>query len=316
MKTLKSNRLPGALKMSSDALLSLETYLKEGKRIVDEALERYLPGRENFPPTIFESVRYSVFAGGKRLRPILCMASAEAVGGVGRMVLPVACAIEMIHTYSLIHDDLPAMDDDDYRRGTLTNHKVFGEGIAILAGDALLTEAFHLMSAVDRMKGVPADRLVTVINEVAEAAGFFGMIGGQVADLESEGKVVEKETLHYIHVHKTEAMITVPIRAGAILSGAREEDLTALTEYGKKIGLAFQIADDILDIESSRDVLGKDTGSDEERKKVTYPALLGLEPSRKKAFELVQGALADIQYFDGKADPLRSIAQFIVERKS
>jgi geranylgeranyl diphosphate synthase type II len=316
MNPLKSDRLQETLKMSNDALVALEAYLKERKRIVDEALEQFLPGQETFPPTIFESVRYSVFAGGKRLRPILCMAAAEAVGGASKTVLPVACALEMIHTYSLIHDDLPAMDDDDYRRGTLTNHKVFGEGIAILAGDALLTEAFHLMSAWDRMKGVSADRLVRVINEIAKAAGFFGMVGGQVADLESEGQAVDNEILDYIHVHKTEAMITVSIRVGAILSDAREEELKSLTEYGKKIGLAFQIADDILDIESSRDVLGKDTGSDEERKKVTYPALLGLEPSRKKAFELVQEALADIQYFDEKADPLRSIAQFIVERKS
>ena len=302
-------------KTGGDRMLSLDTYLKERKKIVDEALERYLPGKDNFSPTIFESVRYSIFAGGKRLRPILCMASAEAVGGDIQTVLPVACAIEMIHTYSLIHDDLPAMDDDDYRRGQLTNHKVFGEGIAVLAGDALLTEAFHLMSKRDLPGNVNSDSLLAVINEISKAAGFFGMVGGQVADLKSEGKEVDEKTLHYIHVHKTEALITVSIRAGAILAGASEKELQVLSEYGRKIGLAFQIADDILDIESTREVLGKDIGSDEERKKVTYPALLGLEPSRGKAFELIDGALSDIQDFDKKALPLRDIAKFIVERK-
>jgi geranylgeranyl diphosphate synthase type II len=294
----------------------LSTYLEEGKKIVDTALDKFLPGTDNFPETIFKSTRYSVFAGGKRLRPILCMAAADAVGGKRETVLPVACAIELIHTYSLIHDDLPVMDDDDYRRGQLTNHKVFGEGIAVLAGDALLTEAFHLMSSREFIHQVTSDRLVTVINEVSKAAGFCGMVGGQVVDLESEGKDVDKETLHYIHVHKTEALITVSLRAGALLSDATEKDLHALTEYGKKIGLAFQIADDILDIESSRDVLGKDIGSDQERQKMTYPALFGLESSRQKAFKLVKGALADIQHFDERAWPLREIATFMVERKS
>jgi geranylgeranyl diphosphate synthase type II len=297
-------------------MISLDDYLKERKAIVDEALDQFLPGPDQFPPTIFESVRYSVFAGGKRLRPILCMAAADAVGGQGHDVVPAACSLEMVHTYSLIHDDLPAMDDDDYRRGMLTNHKVFGEGMAVLAGDALLTEAFQLLSRPDIMQQMSAARRLQVINEIAYAIGFFGMVGGQVVDLDSEGKDVEFETLQYIHTHKTEALISVSLRAGALLAGAEGEELRALSGYGKKIGLAFQIADDILDIESSLEVLGKDTGSDEDRKKVTYPALVGLEPSRKKAVELVEGALLDLQYFDEKAEPLREIAKFIVERES
>jgi geranylgeranyl diphosphate synthase type II len=299
-----------------DAVRSLDPYLKEKKAVIDRALDGYLPAAETYPPVIFESMRYSVFAGGKRLRPILCVAAAEAVGGREETVLPVACALEMIHTYSLIHDDLPAMDDDDYRRGRPTNHKVFGDGIAILAGDALLTEAFSLMSRRYLMTGVNGERLLQVIAEVSRAAGCFGMIGGQVADLQSEGAAVDEETLHYIHVHKTEALISVSLRAGALLSEGSDDDLAALTEYGKKIGLAFQIADDILDIESTREVLGKDIGSDQERNKMTYPALFGIENSRRKAGELVQGALADLERFDERAWPLRAIATFIVERKA
>ncbi len=295
---------------------SLETYLRERKARIDQALDGYLPDADTYPSAIFESTRYSVFAGGKRLRPILCVAAAEAVGGQEETVLPVACAIELIHTYSLIHDDLPAMDDDDFRRGRPTNHKVYGEGIAILAGDALLTEAFYLMSRSDLMTEVDTDRRLTVINEVSRAAGSFGMIGGQVADLQSEGAEVDEKTLHYIHVHKTEALITVSLMAGALLANAGNDELNALTEYGRKIGLAFQIADDILDIESTREVLGKDIGSDQDRRKMTYPALFGIEQSRNKAVELVSGALTDLERFDERAWPLREIAAFIVERKS
>lgn len=295
---------------------SLETYLRERKARIDQALDGYLPDADTYPSAIFESTRYSVFAGGKRLRPILCVAAAEAVGGQEETVLPVACAIELIHTYSLIHDDLPAMDDDDFRRGRPTNHKVYGEGIAILAGDALLTEAFYLMSRSDLMTEVDTDRRLTVINEVSRAAGSFGMIGGQVADLQSEGAEVDEKTLHYIHVHKTETLITVSLRAGALLANAGNDELNALTEYGRKIGLAFQIADDILDIESTREVLGKDIGSDQDRRKMTYPALFGIEQSRSKAVELVSGALTDLERFDERAWPLREIAAFIVERKS
>ncbi len=297
-------------------VISLKAYLTERKGIVDQALDRFLPGEDRFPPLIFRSMRYSVFAGGKRLRPILCMAAADVLGGNMQSVLPVACAIEMIHTYSLIHDDLPLMDDDDFRRGMPTNHKVFGEGIAVLAGDALLTEAFHLMSCRENRGTESAEALLATISEISVASGFDGMVGGQVVDLDSEGKEADMETLHYIHSHKTEALLTVSIRAGAILSGASKTDLAALSAYGKGIGLAFQIADDILDIEGDRETLGKDTGSDEAHGKVTFPALLGLDGSRKKARESIDEALSQIARFDDRADPLRMIAQFIIERRS
>lgn len=302
--------------MSQSYNMPLGEYLEMKKKITDEALERYLPTEDNYPPVIFQAVRYSVFAGGKRLRPILCMASAEAVGGNCESVLPVACALELIHTYSLIHDDLPALDDDDYRRGMLTSHKVFGEDMAILAGDALLTEAFRLMSERTLMESISPENLLTVIHDVAEAAGYFGMVGGQTVDVQSEGKDVEKDVLQYIHTRKTGAMITVAVKTGALLSNAGEAELKALISYGRHAGLAFQIADDILNVEGDRALLGKGTGSDAKRGKVTYPALMGLDASRLKAAELVENALAAIEKFDHKAEPLRMIARYIVERKS
>jgi geranylgeranyl diphosphate synthase type II len=301
--------------MSPNHSILLSAYLEERKKITDDALERYLPHEENYPPVIFKAVRYSVFAGGKRIRPILCIASAEAVGGDMESVLPVACALELIHTYSLIHDDLPAIDDDDYRRGRLTSHKVFGEDIAILAGDALLTEAFRLMSERTPMEKVAPERLLAVIREIAEAAGYFGMVGGQVVDVQSEGKTVESEVLHYIHTRKTGAMLTAAVKAGAMLANAGDVELNALVSYGQNAGLAFQIADDILNVEGDPTLLGKGTGSDVKRGKVTYPALVGLEASRKKAGELVESALFAIQNFDQRAEPLRMIARYIVERK-
>ena len=298
----------------------LMAYLKEKKGIIDEALDRYLPGEENYPPVIFKAVRYSLFAGGKRIRPILCLASAEAVGGGSgeslHSILPVACALELIHTYSLIHDDLPAMDNDDYRRGKPTNHKVFGEGIAILAGDALLTEAFHLMPRRDMMGDVPPELLLTVIHDIAEAAGHFGMVGGQVVDLQSEGREADRETLYYIHSHKTGAMITASVRAGALLAGAGKDELHALSEYGRHVGLVFQITDDILNIEGDRKLLGKNTGSDASRAKITFPALMGVETSRREARNLVEQSLTDIADFDHRARPLREIARYVIERKS
>ncbi len=293
----------------------LKMYLEARKKIVDEALDGYLPSEDRYPPDIFKAVRYSLFAGGKRIRPILCLAAAEAVGGEISPVLPVACALELIHTYSLIHDDLPAMDDDDYRRGMLTSHKVFGEGVAVLAGDALLTEAFRLMSERELLKDTPPEILLDVIREIAVAAGYFGMVGGQVVDLQSEGQPVDPDTLQYIHTHKTGAMIIASVRAGALLSGAGKSELDALTLYGRHIGLAFQIADDILNVEGDRKMMGKGTGSDAERGKVTYPALMGLDASREKARELVADALAAISRFDERALPLRMIASYITERK-
>ncbi|MCE5281892.1 MAG: polyprenyl synthetase family protein [Deltaproteobacteria bacterium] len=279
-------------------------------------LEALIPDETIYPPEIFRAVRYSLFAGGKRIRPILCLAAAEAVGGKPEPILPVACAIEMIHTYSLIHDDLPAMDNDDYRRGRLTSHKVFGEDLAILAGDALLTEAFQVMTRREVAAGLPPARLLQVVREIAEAAGWFGMVGGQVLDVQSEGQTVAPETLYAIHRMKTGAMILVSLRTGAILAGAAEEALAALSDYGRQIGLAFQIADDILNVEGDKALLGKGTGSDAARGKVTFPLLLGLEASRSRAEELVKGAIEALAPFDEKAEPLRWIARYILERKS
>ena len=295
---------------------SLVTYLSERKALVDSALEDNLSGGQNDPPVIFQAIRYSLLAGGKRIRPILCLAAAEVVGGKAEAVLPVACALEMIHTYSLIHDDLPAMDNDDFRRGRPTSHKVFGEDIAILAGDALLTEAFRLLTSRENMPGIPPERLLDVSCEIAEAAGHRGMVGGQVLDIRAEGEAVGLETLYAIHRRKTGALLRVSIRAGAILAGAEEEALAALSDYGGKIGLAFQIADDILNVEGDPLLLGKGTGSDAARGKVTFPALMGIDASRAQAAELVMDAIASLASFDDRAAQLRAIAQYILERRS
>jgi len=298
----------------TDNLDYLKSYLAEKKLLVERALEEYLPGEDHFPEIIFQSVRYSMLAGGKRLRPILCLAAAEAVGGNPAALLPVACALEMIHTYSLIHDDLPVMDDDDYRRGRLTNHRVFGEDIAVLAGDALLTEAFHLLSGKEAAARFPAERLLAAISEISRSAGIFGMVGGQVADIQSEGKSADQQTLEYIHLHKTGEMIKVSVIAGALLAGADEKSVDALAGYGKNIGLAFQITDDILDVEGDQDTLGKATGQDAALRKMTYPSLMGVDQARVKAKQYLSEALKSLERFDGRAEPLRLIAKYIVER--
>jgi geranylgeranyl diphosphate synthase, type II len=295
--------------------MDLKDYLKQRCQLVDQALEGFLPKAAELPASLHGSMRYSVFAGGKRVRPVLMLAACETVGGKVEAAIPAACAMEMIHTYSLIHDDLPAMDDDDFRRGNPTNHKVYGEATAILAGDALLTEAFILLSRADHGAD-PAARL-KVIHEIACASGSRGMVGGQVVDMESEGNhEIDVATLSYIHTHKTGALIRASVRAGAILGGATEEGLDALTRYGDAVGLAFQIADDILDVEGTTAELGKDAGSDEARGKATYPALMGLEASKARAQELVQMALDALEQFDERAEPLRQIASYIVKRKS
>ncbi|HBA89190.1 MAG TPA: polyprenyl synthetase [Geobacter sp.] len=295
--------------------MDLKDYLKQRCQLVDQALERFLPPGGELPASLHGSMRYSVFAGGKRVRPVLLLAACEAVGGTVKSALPAACAMEMIHTYSLIHDDLPAMDDDDFRRGNPTNHKVFGEATAILAGDALLTEAFILLAGDG--EGIdPAARL-RVIHEIAYAAGSRGMVGGQMVDMESEGKEeIDLATLSYIHTHKTGALIRASVRAGAIIGGAGEERLALLSRYGEAIGLAFQIADDVLDVEGTTEELGKDAGSDQARGKATYPALVGLEASKARACELVDMALQALESFDDRAEPLRAIASYIVKRKS
>jgi geranylgeranyl diphosphate synthase type II len=295
--------------------MDLKQYLKQKCELVDQALERFLPDGNELPASLHGAMRYSVFAGGKRVRPVLMLAACEAVGGSTQAVMPAACAMEMIHTYSLIHDDLPAMDNDDFRRGNPTNHKVYGEATAILAGDALLSEAFILLSA--NGEGGDAAARLKVIQEIAVASGSRGMVGGQVVDMESEGRHdVDIATLSYIHTHKTGALIRASVRCGAILGGASEAEFNALTRYADAIGLAFQIADDILDVEGTTEELGKDAGSDQARGKATYPALMGLEASKARARELVQIALEALEPFDGRAEPLRAIASYIVKRKS
>jgi geranylgeranyl diphosphate synthase, type II len=297
--------------------MDLKLYLKERCQLVDSALDNYLPQENELPSILHKAMRYSVFAGGKRVRPILLLAACEAVGGDVNKALPAACAMEMIHTYSLIHDDLPAMDNDDFRRGRPTSHKVFGEATAILAGDALLTEAFILLSNQDAADSVEAVKLLQVIGEISRCAGSRGMIGGQVVDMESEGKQeIDFATVQYIHTRKTGALIKASIRAGALVGGADQANELALVKYGEAVGLAFQIADDILDIEGTTEQIGKDAGSDQERGKATYPALIGLTESKRRAAELVDVALGALAGFDGKADPLREIAAYIVKRKS
>jgi geranylgeranyl diphosphate synthase type II len=293
----------------------LEAYLKDTRVLVDAALERFLPGEDVQPPTVHRAMRYSVQAGGKRLRPILVIAGAEAVGAPPATVMPTACALEMIHTYSLIHDDLPAMDDDDYRRGRLTNHKVFGDAVAILAGDALLTLAFKLVA--DNAALVSDPRVVCdVVAAIAEASGTFGMVGGQVVDIESEGKAITPETLEYIHRHKTAALLRGSLWVGARLGGADVAALAAIDDAGQSLGLAFQIVDDILDVEGSLEALGKTAGSDVRKQKATYPALHGLEVSRREARRLIEEAKSRLAVFGDRATPILALADFVIERKS
>ncbi len=292
----------------------LQGYLNERTKLIESALDRYLPGAMTLPTTLHEAMRYSVFAGGKRIRPILMLAACEAVGGEIKNVLPAACAIEMIHSYSLIHDDLPAMDDDDLRRGNPTNHKVYGEATAILAGDGLLTEAFILLSNPAVRGTASADQYCEVIHLLAKAAGSRGMVGGQVVDMEAEEKPVDLPTLEYIHTRKTGALILAAIEIGALLGGATTEQRCALCCFGEAAGLAFQVVDDILDIVADESQLGKDIGSDQQRGKATYPALLGLSGARERADDLHQRAIDSLDIFDESARPLREIANYIVNR--
>ena len=294
--------------------MDLQSYWMDHKKKIDKALQDYLPPEHAYPTIIFQAIRYSLFSEGKRIRPLLCIAAAESLGGSSDQVLPAACALEMIHTYSLIHDDLPALDNDDYRRGILTNHKVFGENIAILAGDALLTEAFHLLSHPDYLRDVSAETRLDLIHHISGAAGFWGMVGGQVMDVQSEGKKVDMEGVNYIHSRKTGALIIASIRSGAALIGASPEEMTGLLHYATDVGLAFQIKDDILNIEGERKRIGKNTGTDSSRGKATYPSLVGVEASKRRLRELFEEALAAISSFDEKAEPLRQFALYIVER--
>lgn len=289
----------------------LKAYLAARQQLVETALDRAFP--VIYPEKIYDAMRYSLFAGGKRLRPVLCLATCELSGGTIEMAMPTACALEMIHTMSLIHDDLPAMDDDDYRRGKLTNHKKFGEAVAILAGDGLLAYAFEHIA--EETQNVSGDRLLKVIARLGRAVGAAGLVGGQVVDLECEGaKDVTLETLNFIHTHKTAALLETSVVSGAILAGANDDEVQRLTQYAQSIGLAFQIVDDLLDITSTQAELGKSIGKDVNAQKATYPRLLGMEESKRQAQELVEQAKAEVVGFGEKALPLMAIADYITAR--
>ncbi len=293
--------------------VDLKESMKNTALEINEVLKEYLPNSQ--PEILHESMSYSVNAGGKRLRPILTLWTAELFGGKKDQVMPIACALELIHTYSLIHDDLPCMDDDDLRRGKPTNHVVYGEAIALLAGDAFLTQAFEVMTkAMD--KGADPIKLLQVIREVADAAGSLGMVGGQVVDLLSEGKDIDLETLKYIHANKTGALFRASIRSGAILSDASLDDLQRLTDFAEYLGLTFQITDDILDVIGDEEKLGKPIGSDEAHAKATYPALIGLEEAKKLARESCEKAKTLLAPYGEKAKCFSQLMDFILERES
>jgi geranylgeranyl diphosphate synthase, type II len=290
----------------------MKEYLISRQKMVDGALQSYLPKSSVKPKTIHKAMRYSVFAGGKRLRPILCLAAGESCGGEALAALPLACAVECIHTYSLIHDDLPCMDDDDLRRGMPTSHKVFGEAIAVLAGDALLTFAFELAAQVP---GWPRYSLKDVIGELASASGSRHLIGGQVADLEGEGQHVSIQSLKFIHQSKTAALLCAAIRLGAMSANATPSRMQSLSEFGMALGLAFQVIDDILDVTQSSETLGKSAGKDLVSEKATYPSVLGLEESRKMAKKLTEKAHQSLKTFTGKASTLHGLADFLLDRE-
>lgn len=296
--------------------MKIEKYLTEKSKIVDATLNKYLPKSSVYPSIIHQAMRYSVLAGGKRIRPILVIMAAEVTGGYCKRVLPTACAMELIHAYSLIHDDLPCMDDDDYRRGKLTNHKVYGENIAVLAGDGLLTYAFGLINKNKEISGIKAQNVLKALEIIANAAGTFGMVGGQVVDILSENKKINLPVLQYIHTHKTGALICASLQSGAVLSQASSEEYKALTKYGENLGLIFQIVDDILNVTGDAKKLGKSVGSDAARKKVTYPSLYGIKESKEKVEELRTKAKNCLKVFGAKGVLLSQLVDFIIERES
>jgi len=296
--------------------VDISRYLERKRDEVDQFLERVIPAAATPPTTLHEAMRYSLFAGGKRVRPILAIAAAEAVGSPPAAILPVASSLELIHTYSLIHDDLPSMDNDDYRRGKPTNHKVYGEAMAILAGDALLTLAFELCSRQDLLNGLPAPRQVQLIYELAVGSGNLGMVGGQVLDIQAENKDIDLATLQTIHKHKTGMLIRAAVRMGAIVSGATTPQLERLTGFAEDVGLAFQIADDVLNVTGTREELGKNANTDAQRGKKTYPTFYGVDGARKLADQCVTRAIGRLDTFDATADPLRDLAKYITSRKN
>jgi geranylgeranyl diphosphate synthase type II len=292
--------------------MDLKSYLADRASLVDAAMDAYLPSAKERPSTIHEAMRYAIFAGGKRLRPVLCLAAAEACGGETADALAPACAVELMHTYSLVHDDLPAMDDDDLRRGRPTCHKVYGEGMAVLCGDALLTEAFLVLSQTPVTKRYGTRDHIA---ELAETGGSRKLIGGQVMDLEGEGKKLTKKELVSIHEAKTAALLTTSLRLGAMTANAAPTKLDALTNFGYNLGLAFQVIDDILDVTQSTEMLGKTAGKDQAVEKATYPSIIGLEASRKEAAKLTKAAMDALKPFGKKAKRLEQIAAHLLKRE-
>lgn len=291
--------------------MELSAYLAKRQKQIDRALDRYLPKESAKPATIHRAMRYSLFAGGKRLRPILCLAAAEACGGAFEAAMPLACAVECIHTYSLIHDDLPSMDNDDFRRGRPTCHKAFGEGIAVLAGDALLTVAFEITAQAEPTRRYSSRE---VFRELANGAGSRKLIAGQVADLEAEGKTISRAELRYIHENKTAALLTTCVRLGAMSANATARELDAMSEFGSSLGFAFQVIDDILDVTQTSEKLGKSAGKDVAAKKATYPAIIGLDRSRREAHRLTSKALAALEPLAERGDVLRALADHLLSR--
>ena len=291
--------------------MDLKAYLAARQKEVDRALDRFLPKENAKPATIHKAMRYSLFAGGKRLRPILCLAAAETCGGESRTAMPLACAMECIHTYSLIHDDLPSMDNDDFRRGRATCHKVFGDGIAVLAGDALLTIAFEIAATVQPTRRYNVKQF---ISEIAIAAGSRKLIAGQVADLEAEGQPIRRKELRYIHENKTAAMLIASVRLGAMSADAKPKELEAISAFGAALGLAFQVIDDILDVTQTSEKLGKSAGKDVAAQKATYPGVIGLEKSRQEAQRLTNEARAALDPFGAKANMLHALANYLLDR--
>ena len=295
-------------------MIELKSYIKQKNLIIEACLEKMIRNSQSSPPLV-KAMAYSLMAGGKRIRPVLCLAACEAVGGSPQDALTAACALEMIHTYSLIHDDLPAMDDDELRRGKATCHVAFDEATAILAGDALLTLAFEVLSSVPPTDENQAAQWLQVIQLISQAAGFRGMVQGQMLDIASEGRNLTADELKTMHRLKTGALIEASLACGALLGGANQRQTELLNSYARKIGLAFQVADDILNVEGNPELMGKSTGTDSLREKSTYPSVLGIQASKEFAEKLMQEALQDLDSFDKKADPLRSIARYIIERK-
>lgn len=295
--------------------MDIHAYLTDKKNAVDDFFHSYFK-EERKPPVLQEAMAYSLFAGGKRIRPVLAMASYEACGGDPSEIVPYASTLELIHTYSLIHDDLPAMDDDDLRRGKPTNHKMYGEALAILAGDALLTEAFSILSNPSLSSVMKEANLLHALREIALASGLNGMVAGQVQDILSTNSIPDHETLEFIHTHKTAALIRASVMMGPIFYGSGKDVFDALSAFGNNIGLAFQVIDDILDIEGNTEETGKPVGSDERANKMTYPSLYGIEKSRDIAKKLISSAVSSLELFSEKANPLRELANYLLTRKS